>query len=93
LDFEQPTWVHAWEHDGSGGILVTLKIKIIGGAPPFTIKHEGDVIGSTANREFLFEFPWAGCGAIARNITVESADGQSKSKGYWLNRDVMGWCD
>jgi hypothetical protein len=93
LDFEEPRWVHAWESDGSGGVLVTVKIKIIGGAPPFTVKHEGDVIGNTTNREFLFEFSWVGCQGIARNITVESADGQSKSKNYWLSRDVMGWCE
>jgi hypothetical protein len=93
LDFEEPRWVHDWRPQDSGGVIVVVKIKIIGGAPPFTIKHEGNVIGETTDREYIFEFPWAGCKAVARNVTVESADGQSKSKNYWLSSDVMPWCD
>jgi hypothetical protein len=93
LDFEEPRWVHDWRPKEGGGVIVVLKIKIIGGAPPFTVKHEGNVVGTTWDREFTFEFPWAGCKAIARNITVQSADGQSKSHDYYLNKDVMPWCD
>jgi hypothetical protein len=92
LDFEEPRWVHDWR-PREGGVTVVLKIKIVGGAPPFTVKHEGNVVGKTMDREFTFEFAWSGCKAIARNITVESADGQSKSKDYWLDRSVMPWCD
>ena len=91
LDFEEPRWVHAWA-PAEGGVVLTVTIKIIGGAPPFTVKHEGNVVGQTMNREFFFGFPWAGCKAIARNITVESADGQSKSKDYWLAGEVLPWC-
>jgi hypothetical protein len=93
LDFEEPRWVESWAPSGDGGILVTIKVKIVGGAPPFTIKHEGNVVGTTWEREYNVEFPWAGCKPIARNITVESADGQSASKNYWISTDVMGWCD
>jgi hypothetical protein len=92
LDFEEPRWVHAWAPAEGGGVMVTVTIKIIGGAPPFTVRHEGNVVGQTMNREFFLGFPWAGCKAITRNITVESADGQSKSKNYWLGTEVMPWC-
>jgi hypothetical protein len=92
LDFEEPRWVHAYAHKPDGGVVLTLTIKIIGGAPPFTIKHDGDFVGTTMSREYYFGFEAAGCKGIAHNITVESADGQSKKHDYWLGKDVLPWC-
>jgi hypothetical protein len=91
LDFEVPRWVHAWA-PAEGGVVLTVTIKIIGGAPPFTVKHEGDVVGVTMERQFYFSFRWSGCGGIAKNITVESADGDTKTHDYWLGPEVLPWC-
>ncbi|MBN1814634.1 MAG: hypothetical protein JXA14_22530 [Anaerolineae bacterium] len=93
LDFEEPHWVHAWEPREGGGVLVTVKVKIIGGAPPFTIYYDGGLHGESIEREYLLQFPAAGCGQIVHTITVESADGQSKSDDFWLGGDLLLWCD
>jgi hypothetical protein len=88
LDFEEPRWVHAWE-SREGGVLVTVKVKIIGGAPPFTIYLDGGLHDETTVRDYLLKFPAAGCGQIVHTITVESADGQSKTKDFWLGGDLL----
>jgi len=93
LDFEEPRWVHAWERRESGGVWVTVKVKIVGGAPPFKIYYDGDLHGESTEREYLLKFAAAGCGQIAHNIVVESADGQSKSHDFWLGGDKLPWCD
>jgi hypothetical protein len=92
LDFEEPRWVHAWE-PREGGVLVTVKVKIIGGAPPFTIYYDGGRHDETSEREYLLKFPAAGCGQIVHTITVESADGQSKTDDFWLGGELLLWCD
>jgi hypothetical protein len=92
LDFEEPRWVHAYAHKPDGGVVVTLTIKIIGGAPPFTVKHDGIVVGTTMNRQYYLVFDAAGCSAIVHNITVESADGRDKEHDYYLGKDVLPWC-
>lgn len=92
LDFEEPRWVHAWEYMEDGGVLVKLKIIIHGGAPPFTISHGGEVIGTTMQREYIFEFVRHGCAGIPQTILVQSADGQSKSKDYWIGVELQPWC-
>ncbi len=93
LDFEEPRWVHAWEHHAGGGVLVTVKVKIIGGAPPFTVYYDGGFHGESREREYLLDFPAQGCGQIVHTITVESADGQSKTDDFWLGGDLLPWCD
>jgi hypothetical protein len=93
LDFEEPHWVHAWESREGGGVLVTVKVKIIGGAPPFTIYYDGGLHGESTEREYLLDFPARGCGQIVHTITVESADGQSKADDFWLGGDLLLWCD
>ena len=92
LDFEEPRWVHAYAHKPDGGVVLTITIKIIGGAPPFTIKHDGNVVGTTTDRQYYFGFEAAGCKGIAHNIIVESADSQSQKHDYWLGRDALPWC-
>jgi hypothetical protein len=79
-------------HKPDGGVVMTITINIIGGAPPFTIKHDGNLVGTTSSRQYYFAFDVAGCSGIAHNIIVESADGQSKKHDYWLGRDVLPWC-
>jgi hypothetical protein len=93
LDFEEPRWVHAWEQQAGGGVLVTVKVKIIGGAPPFTVYYDGGFHGESREREYLLDFPAQGCGQIVHTITVESADGQSKTDDFWLGGDLLLWCD
>jgi len=92
LDFVPPTWVHSWEPLPEGRVLMVLKITITGGAPPFTIKHGLTEMGQTMEREFLIELEKAGCSGIGETITVESADGQSVDKIYWLSTDEQPWC-
>lgn len=92
LDFEEPRWVHAWE-PREGGVWVTVKVKIVGGAPPFKVYYDGALHGESMEREYLLKFAASGCGQIVHNITVESADGQSKSHDFWLGGDKLPWCD
>ncbi|MEA3340090.1 MAG: hypothetical protein U9R15_09005 [Chloroflexota bacterium] len=73
---------------------MTLMIHITGGTTPFTVTHEHDVAGLTSERDFPVEFTWAGgCNPILYNITVESTDGQSISKDYWIGTERQPWCD
>jgi hypothetical protein len=85
--------VHAWEPRAGGGVLVTVKVQIIGGAPPFTVYYDGGFHGTSTQREYLLDFPAQGCGQIVHTITVESADGQSKADDFWLGGDLLLWCD
>jgi hypothetical protein len=93
LDFDDPHWVHAWRPREGGGVWVTLKVIIRGGAPPFKVYCDGGLNGGSAEREYLLEFPAEGCGQIVHTITVDSADGQSKAKAFWLGGDQLPWCD
>jgi len=92
LDFEEPRWIHAWEPAGGGQNLVTVKITIIGGAPPFTVSHGPNVVGTTSDRVYFIEFERGGCTGITQSITVASADGQSIKKDYWISTDDQPWC-
>lgn len=93
LDFDPPTWIHSWEPLPDGQYKVVVTIHISGGAPPFTIKHEHNIVGQTSERDFAIEFTRGGCSAIVYNITVESADGQEVSKDYWIGVEAQPWCD
>jgi hypothetical protein len=92
LDFEAPTWVHAWEQLPDGQVNVTLLVPIRGGAPPFTVRHELDSY-QTSERDFLLTFPRAGCSGMAFSITVESSDGQSVTHDYWIGVEMQAWCN
>lgn len=92
LDFAPPTWVHSWEAQTDGSIKIVLKIMITGGAPPFTIRHEHNVVGQTWAREYYLTLFRTGCAGIAYNITVQSADGQTISKDYWIGVEQQPWC-
>lgn len=93
LDFDPPTWIHSWEPLADGGVKAVIRIIIVGGAPPFTISHGPSVVGQTMQREYLIEFIRHGCSGIPQSITVESADGQSVKKDYWIGADQQPWCN
>jgi len=93
LDFPQPEWVYMWEKQPDGNVKVVVKVEITGGAPPFTIKHDGNVVGKTWDRLYLLDFLHLGCSGIGHTITVESADGQSVTHDYWLHIDRLDWCN
>jgi hypothetical protein len=93
LDFPQPEWVYMWEKQPDGNVKVVVEVVITGGAPPFTVKHDGNVVGKTWERSFLVDFLHMGCSGIGHTITVESADGQSITHDYWLHVDRLDWCN
>lgn len=92
LDFEPPTGVDSWEKKGDTNKVV-LKVNISGGVPPFTISHGGNVDGTTPTRVYLLEFEWSACkSAMVQSITVESSDGQTVTKNYFIPVSAMPWC-
>jgi len=66
---------------GDGRHEVLLRVGIIGGAPPFRIKHIDEVFVSS-EREAIIVYVRAGCGRIVHEIAIESADGQRVSRNY-----------
>jgi hypothetical protein len=93
LDFVQPEWVYMWERQPDGNVKVVIEVEISGGAPPFTVKHDGNVVGTTWERLYLVDFLHLGCAGVAHTLTVESADGQSVTHDYWLHPDRLDWCE
>jgi hypothetical protein len=92
LDFEPPQYVHSWEEKG-GTNEVVLKVDIVGGVPPFTVSHGPTVQGTTSDRTYLIEFEWSACkSAMVQSITVESSDGQTVKKDYFIPVALMPWC-
>jgi hypothetical protein len=88
LDFPRPTQLDAWE-GVEDGHRVTIVVHITGGAPPFTIYHDGVEIETTQERDYPLVFTVGGC-TLTHTITVESADGQSVSHDYFIRGP---WCD
>ncbi len=92
LDFEPPRWVESWE-PYNGQYRIWLRVRITGGAPPFKVIHQQQVVEeATWEREPVIPVIVAQCTGIPANITVESADGQSVSKDYWIGEDQLPWC-
>jgi len=86
LDFPKPERLDSWE-TVEGGHEGTIIVHIIGGVPPFTVRH--DVASyTTSERDYTLELVERGCDII-HNITVESADGQKVSKDYYIRAP---WC-
>lgn len=71
-----------------GGFKVTITVRITGGAPPYTIYHDLDVLTTTETNPQIV-FTARGCTALVHTITVESADGQSVKHDYWISPP---WC-
>jgi hypothetical protein len=92
LNFEPPQFIDSWEPQGSSNKVV-LRVDIVGGVPPFTVSHGGNVDGTTSTRVYLIEFEWGSCkSAMVQSITVESSDGQSVKKDYYVPVERMPWC-
>ncbi|MFL7794064.1 MAG: hypothetical protein AB8I69_18125 [Anaerolineae bacterium] len=92
LNFEPPQFIDSWEPKGSS-YKVVLRVDIVGGVPPFTVSHGPTVQGTTSNRVFYIEFEWGSCkSAMVQSITVESSDGQSIKKDYYIPVERMPWC-
>lgn len=92
LDFEPPQVVDSWEKKGDTNKVV-LRVNIVGGVPPFTVSHGPTVQGTTSDRVFLIEFEWSACkSAMVQSITVESSDGQTVKKDYFIPVAAMPWC-
>lgn len=92
LDFEPPQYVDSWEPKGSTNKVV-LRIDIVGGVPPFTVSHGPTVQGTTSDRVFYIEFEWGSCkSAMVQSITVQSSDGQTVKKDYFIPVERMPWC-
>ena len=87
LDFPEPTYLDGYE-TVEGGRRCLIVVRISGGAPPFTVHHDSfqDV---TSEREYLLYFVEGGC-TIVHTIRVDSADGQSVSKPYYI---LSPWCN
>jgi len=80
LDFLVPNQLDGWDK-ASGQ--ATIIVHISGGAPPFTIYHDDVDKFVTQERDYPLVFKVGGC-TIVHTITVESADGQKVSHGYYI---------
>jgi serine/threonine protein kinase len=86
LDFPKPERLDSWG-TVEGGHEGTIIVHIIGGVPPFTVRHDVESF-TTSERDYTLELVERGCDII-HNITVESADGQTVSKDYYIRAP---WC-
>jgi serine/threonine protein kinase len=86
LDFPKPERLDSWEK-AEGGHKGTIIVHISGGVPPFTIHHDVETF-TTSERDYELTVAESGC-QIIHTITVESADGQSVSKQYYIHSP---WC-
>jgi hypothetical protein len=89
LDFPVPGMLDKWQPLPDGAQEATIILHITGGAPPYTIHHDLDVF-TTDRTDPAIVFTARGCDALVHTIVVESADGQSVKKGYWIRAP---WCD
>lgn len=92
LDFQVPGWIDGYDALPEGRYRVYVTIHISGGAPPFTVRQEGQVVAESWQRDIQFSFERGGCAAIVYTIIVDSADGQSISHDYWIGTDKQPWC-
>ena len=86
MDFPKPERLDSWEK-AEGGHKGTIIVHISGGVPPFTIRHDVETF-TTSERDYELTVAESGC-QIIHTITVESADGQSVSKQYYIHSP---WC-
>lgn len=93
LDFRVPEWIDGYDALPDGRYRVYVTIHISGGAPPFTVRQEGQVVAESWQRDVQFNFERGGCAAIVYTVIVNSADGQSVSHDYWIGTDKQPWCN
>ena len=84
-----PAALDSWRSLGDGGYEATIILRITGGAPPYTIRHDQDVF-ITEELSPAIVFTASGCGALVHTIVVASADGQSVAHDYAI---PPPWCE
>jgi len=89
LDFPIPTVLDHWRPLDDGEYEATIILRITGGAPPYTIRHDLDVF-TTWETNPAVVFTARGCTGLVHTLTVGSADGQSVKHEYWI---PAPWCD
>jgi hypothetical protein len=89
LDFAVPARLDSWRSLPNGAQEATIILHITGGAPPYTIHHDLDVF-TTWEADPAIVFEAQGCSALVHTIIVESADGQSVTKEYYI---PAPWCE
>ena len=89
LDFPVPAELDHWQHVENDEWEATILLHITGGAPPYTIHHDQSVT-TTWETTPKIVFRARACGALVHTIIVESADGQSVKRDYWI---PAPWCD
>ena len=68
----------------------TIILHISGGAPPYTVHHDQDLVTTTWKTDPAIVFQARACNALVHTIIVESADGQTARNKYWI---PVPWCD
>jgi hypothetical protein len=88
LDFSEPTRLDHWQQLPEDEYECTIILQITGGAPPYTVLHDLDVL-TTWETNPAIVFKARGCVRIVHTIAVESADGQNVSHDYAI---IPPWC-
>jgi hypothetical protein len=78
----------SWQHLGDREYECTIIVPVTGGARPYTVHHDLDVL-TTWETDPAIVFRARECSGIAHTITIESADGQTVSHDYWIRPP---WC-
>jgi hypothetical protein len=89
LDFAEPARLDSWRSLPDGAQEATIILHITGGASPYTVHHDLDVF-TTWEADPAIVFEAQGCSALVHTIIVESADGQSVKKEYYI---PAPWCE
>jgi len=89
LDFPEPTRLDNWQYLPEDEYECTIVLQITGGAPPYTVLHDLDVL-TTWETDPAIAFKARGCSRIVHTIAVESADGQTVSHDYAI---IPPWCE
>jgi len=93
LNFPVPTALDHWRpYPGGapGEMEATIILHITGGAPPYTIYHDQQLVTTTWDDTPEIIFKARGCDAMVHTIAVTSADGQSVAHKYWI---PPPWCE
>jgi hypothetical protein len=84
-----PAALNGWRTLDNGEQEASILLHISGGAPPYTIYHDQNLITTTWKTTPEIVFRATGCSALVHAITVQSADGQSVKHDYWI---PVPWC-
>ena len=90
LEFPVPWQLDHWRPLENGEMEATIILHISGGAPPYTVYHDQDLVTTTWKTDPAIVFQARACNALVHTIIVESADGQTTRNKYWI---PVPWCD